>query len=313
VSKIVIRSSFCRALLSLDVGTSDKNLRSSADRAKESIDRVFERPTMRPRKRETAEGWIGSGWISSFAASIVGIVDGDLVSTSETTLGGSRTTGFGWSDVLFGSTATGDSARGVEVFGEFAPELAIGEVDCFELPSTDKLWAFRPKKENKPPAFFFPSSSGDSPWAEGSTIFQPTGATSSDVAIGLALIAASQEFKPFDARYMAIGLERVDVQCLVSLSDSDICFIVNVFANGTVGDKVMSSGDNLVKTEFLQRSLGVNVKSVKHCTTHKPSISKSRLSLTPALDGPGSSHISLEYSSNCRNIEESNSGGCVSY
>jgi hypothetical protein len=58
---------------------------------------------------------------------------------------------------------------------------------------------------------------------------------------------------------------------------------------------------------------GVNVKREKHCTTHKPSISKSRLSLTPALVGPMSSHISFEDSSNCRNIEESNSGGCVSY
>jgi len=199
-------------LPSLDVGTSDKNLRSSADRARESIDCVFERPTMRPRKRETAEGWVVSGWISSFAASIVGIADGDLVSTSETTLGGSGTTSFVRSDVLLlGSTAAGDPARGVEVLGELAPESAIGEADCFELLSTDKLWAFRPKKENMPPAFFFPSSSGDSPWAEGSTIFQPTGATSSDVTIGLALIAASQEFEPFDARYMAIGLERVDV------------------------------------------------------------------------------------------------------
>jgi hypothetical protein len=174
------------------------------------------------------------------------------VSTSETTLEGSGTTGCDRSGVFIGSTDVGEPARGVEVLEGLAPDAVIGEA---EWPLTDKLWALRPKKENKPPTFFLPSSTGDSPSVEESTIFHPTGVTSSDVTIGLDLTAASHEFEPFDARYMAIGLERVGPQCLVSLRDSDICFIVKVFANGTVGGKVMSSGDNLIKTGFLQRSL----------------------------------------------------------
>jgi hypothetical protein len=86
------------------------------------------------------------------------MVDCDL-SASKTTWEGSEIAVFDRSAVLLCSTVAGDSARGVEA-GE--PDVVIGEADRFELPSTERLWLLRPKKENMPPAFFFPSSTGDS-------------------------------------------------------------------------------------------------------------------------------------------------------
>lgn len=111
--------------------------------------------------------------------------------------------------------------------------------------------ALRPKNEKRPDLFFSPSAGGSDSLAV-SRILQPRGVSSSGATVGLALIDASHEVEPFDAMYIAIGLDRVDERFLVNLRPSDNCFDVNVFWKGGFGGRTKSSGASLCRGEELQ-------------------------------------------------------------
>ena len=132
---------------------------------------------------------------------------------------------------------------------EVSPIVTPGEAVRFG--EVLELAALRPKNEKRPD-LFFSSSTGDSDSLAVSRILQPGGVTSSGATVGLALIEASHEVEPFDAMYMAIGLDRVGERFLVNLRLSDNCFDVNVFWNGDLGGRTKSSGANLCKREELQ-------------------------------------------------------------
>ncbi len=124
------------------------------------------------------------------------------------------------------------------ILADDIPDVLGGETEPFVALST----VFLPKNENRPPDFFFASSIGDAPSLWISTGFQPAGVVSSGAKVDLALIDASHEVEPFDATYIAKGLDFVDEEYLVSLRASNSFLDVNVFEKGTVGGKNKSSG-----------------------------------------------------------------------
>ena len=112
----------------------------------------------------------------------------------------------------------------------------------------------RPKKDsNPPPAFFFVSGVGNVSCLSLSTIRQPGGSKSSWPISCLDLTDISHAVEPFEAIYMAIGLDSVIGRCLVSRNASFMCLAVNVLANCTFGDKTRPSGTNISTAGTLEK------------------------------------------------------------
>jgi len=244
------------------VGTSERNSRSSAERAIESLEVDLPvRPENRPRKRDTAEG---GGVASRTIVSVVSVADGLTGSAFKSTFslieadpkdvamgedGAVRPTA-GVCTVLERLPST--LGRGDAVLIEGARDVLAGEAGRFALRSIEDVVPFLPKKENRPPLFFFESSTADESSFTFSTIFQPVGVTSSCATVGLDLIDASQEVEPFEDMYIAMGLIRVSGACLDNFKASESCFDVNVLENAVFMGKTKSSGISLCIIESLR-------------------------------------------------------------
>jgi len=185
-----------------NVGTSERNSRSSAERDNDSCEDEFLDLENRPRNLETTVGATGS--FSEMGGErgdgeTVGLFDiesfDSLNSIEETCadvifLACDRI-GLGADVVWMSELPRGEAV----IFRE--DKVGAGEEARFGLESAEEFVAFRPKKENKPPVGFFLFSSGVSSLVL-STIFHPEGVTSSGIEDGLAFTEASQEVSPFD-------------------------------------------------------------------------------------------------------------------
>jgi hypothetical protein len=261
----LFRSALWLISLMLFVGTTARNSRSSADKDSDSFDGdVVDRPDKRPIKRDTTDGVADSLWVSSTDGPLSGGSDPGVTST------------FGLTGVT-GDTTTDDTGvdrptawlcavldRELLVLGrgdafilaDDIPDVLGGETEPFVVLSTV---VFLPKNENRPPDFFFASSISGAPSLWVSTGFQPAGVISSGAKVGLALIEASHEVEPFDATYIAKGLDFVDEEYLVSLRASNNFLDVNVFEKGTVGGKKKSSGTSFWKIGALHQETSSEV------------------------------------------------------